>query len=199
MSVFRFLKLAIQKIIEPAEDPSKTGRVSIFESYNQLQKELDRVLNRVKKGRQQLKKKSQLLRGRALNIVSKAKLALDADNEELAQIALCRSQIIMHEVENLNQKILEIDREIERLVLIQHRLKTRIEIYRTRHDILSANQIAAEVHIAAGKAVKEIAKDSEELDQTFELAEKSKKDMLALGEDIKELLGPGNFGGLSIS
>jgi phage shock protein A len=198
MHIFQFLKHVIRKIMEPAEDPSKTGRFSVFDRYIQLLKELDEALSEVEKARQQLKKKSQQLRGRALNVFLKAERAVAEDNEELARIALSRRQMILCEIEKLNQKILEIDKEKERLILIQHRMAARLEIYLTKHDILSACQTAAQAHTAVGEAVKGIAKDSAELNQALELAEKNKKDVQDRAEAIDAFLRSGNLDNLSI-
>lgn len=199
MRIFQFLKRAINKIIEPAEDPSKTSKFSIFDRYIQLLKELDQALDEVNKARQQLKKKSQQLRGQALNVFSKAKRAIEEDQEDLARIALIRRQMILREAEKLNQKILVVDKEKERLILIQHRLITRLDVYRTNHDILSVCQTAAEVHISVGEALKGITEDSAALNRALELAEKNKKEMQARVEDIDELLRSGNLDELSIS
>jgi phage shock protein A len=199
MRIFQFLKRAIQKIIEPAEDPSKTSKFSIFEHYLRLLKELDQALNEVNKARHQLKKKSQQLRGSALTILSKAKRALAEDHEDLARIALSCRQMILREVETLNQKILEVDKEEERLILIQHRLTTRLEVYRTKHDILSVCQTAADAHIAVGEAMMEIAEYSAALNKALEFAEKNKKDIHARSEDIDEFLRSGNLNDLSKS
>ncbi len=68
----------------------------------------------------------------ALNVLYKAKRALAADHEDLARIALSRRQMILSEVETLNQNILEVGKEEELLILVQHRLTTRFEVYRTK-------------------------------------------------------------------
>jgi phage shock protein A len=198
MRLFQFLQHAIQKIIEPAEDPSQAGKLSIFERYLHLLQELDQALNEVNKTMQQLKQKSKQLHGRGTSALYKAKRALDADNEDLARIALRHRQIIIHEAKTINQKILEVDKEKERLTLIQHRLTTRLEVYRTKHNILSACQTAAEAQIAVGEAMKGISEDSAALNKALELAEKNKKEMQARAEDIDELLEFGNLNGLSI-
>jgi phage shock protein A len=199
MRIFQFLKCVLQKIIESAEDPSKTSRFSILERHIQLLKELDQALNEVDIARQQLKKKSRQLNSRTRNALTKAKHALLTDHEDLARIALIRKRMIMLEVEKLNQKILAVDKDKERLSIIKHRLTMHLDDYRTKQDILASCHTAKEAHFAVDKVMKGISDDYEALNQnqTLELTKKSVDDLHVRSEDIDELLQSGLLEDLS--
>ena len=66
-----------------------------------------------------------------------------------------------------------------------------MEEYRTKCDLFSAHQEAAEAQIAAGEAMGGIAEGPAQLNQALELAERNKENMQARAEAINELIRSG--------
>jgi phage shock protein A len=188
MSIFESLKQILRKIMEPAEDPSQAGEISLLNRYLHLQEEIAVALSGVEKAKHQLQVKSKELHDRADGFHEKARKALVAQREDSARIALNRRLIILKETKNLDRDIIEIEKEEERLTLLQHRLATRLEAFQSRRDAMSASQTAVEAHLAAGEVMGEIVGGSQELDRALESAEKEKAEIRARAEAIDELL-----------
>ena len=197
MGFFQFLKGLLKKILEPAQKPSNIDGSGI-ERYLRLLEKLNQALSAVNLAKQQLHSQLLQLRCRAAEVYEEAKNTLAAGREDLARIALRRRQAILSEIETLDKQVLELEKEAGELQIVQQRLATRLEVYKTKQDVLTAYQTAAEVQIT-GDAFNDIVEDSSRLYQALELAEKNRVDMQARVDAISEfeLIQNGIANGLS--
>jgi len=152
---------------------------------------LDQALSEVNLAKKQLLQLSQKLGSRAFEVLLKAKRALASDREDLARIALRRRQAMLREAKKIEQQIIEVEQEAERLALVQQRLTARLEAYNTKRDVLSARQTAAEAQVAVGEAMGGLTEGPAELNKALELAEKNRENIQVRVEAIDELMRSG--------
>jgi phage shock protein A len=135
---------------------------------------------------------------RATEILDEAKRVLSDGREDIAKIALKRRRAILREKVTLDRQVLEAEKEAGELQIVQQQLATRLKVYKTKQDVLTAYQTAAEAQLTAD-AFDDIIEDSARLQQMLQLAEKNREDTQAKVDAIAELIEDDVVKDISIS
>lgn len=179
----------LRPLLEPAKKPESA--LSLLEKQLELLKNLDSALLEINKAKEQIQRESGELHNRLPSLVNQAERALSANREDLARTALQRRKSIQHELEALKQQMLEVEQEEENLKLIQHRLAAKLESYKTKRDVATAREKAAEAQARVGEAITGVAEGTAELNQALERAEENRQRMIARAAAIKRLVRSG--------
>ena len=94
--------------------------------------------------REKLRQEASRLQTRAPILENQAKRALSNGREDFARTALGRRKAVLLELKALDQQMIEVEQEEDRLRTAEQRLSVSLEAYRARRDVLSAREKAAD-------------------------------------------------------
>ena len=178
----------LKKLLEPAKRPEA---ISSLERQLELLRELDVALSEVRIAREKLRQEASRLQTRAPILEDHAKRALSNGREDLARTALGRRKAVLLELKALDQQMIEVEQEEDRLRTVEQRLSVSLEAYRARRDVLSAREKAAVAQVRAGQVMGGVAAGTAELNQALERAEENRKRIQARSLVINRLIESG--------
>jgi len=178
----------LRKLLEPAKRPET---ISTLERQVELLGELDVALSEVRMAREKLRQEASRLQTRAPILEDQAKRALSNGREDFARTALGRRKAVLLELKALDQQMIEVEQEEDRLRTVEQRLSVSLEAYRARRDVLSAREKAAVAQVRAGQVMGGVAAGTAELNQALERAEENRKRIQARSLVINRLIESG--------
>ncbi|WP_440953508.1 PspA/IM30 family protein [Methanococcoides sp. FTZ1] len=192
------LKAKMNKIINRMEDPRET----LDYSY---EKQLE-MLQGVKRGVAEVatsKKRLQLQRSKLMQSIDKlsgqAREAIKTDREDLARLALERKASLEVQVEGLDQQIVDLEKEQDKLVAAEKRLSTKVEIFRTKKETIKAQYTAAESQVKINESVSGISEEMADVGLAVERAENKTEEMKARAFALDELIEAGTLDDITSS
>jgi phage shock protein A len=182
----------MNKLIGGMEDPRET----LDYSY---EKQLD-LLQNVKRGVAEVttsKKRLQLQRAKLVQSSEKleeqAREAIKADREDLARLALERKNALISQIAGLDQEIITLEEDQEKLIAAEKRLSTKVEVFRTRKETIKAQYSAAEAQVRISESVSGISEEMADVGISIERAESKTEDMKARSAALDELIEKGTL------
>jgi phage shock protein A len=186
------IKSKISKLLDKAEDPGET----LDYSY---QRQLESLQN-VKKGiadvvtaKKRLQMQSSKLEQSVVKLDTQARQALAAGNEELARTALERKQVAQTELQGLDQQVTELQAQQEKLIESEKRLRSKIEAFRTKKEVIKAQYSAAEAQVRISSAATGVGEEMADVGLAMQRAVDKTEDMKARAGAVEELEAAGAF------
>ena len=187
----RMLKASVSSLMAPAPDPRHT----FFDTFGRQQA----LLNGIRQAavdlvaaRARLDQQVASLRERLPDLDGQAALAVDAEREDLARLALRRRYVAMTELHELERQVGEIQMEEERLALAEQRLATRLEAFSARQQVVAARHSAADAELRIHEALLGVSDELADLGLALERAEQRTEQMEAHATAIDEMVGAGD-------
>jgi phage shock protein A len=186
------IKAKISKLLDRAEDPGET----LDYSY---QKQLESLQN-VKKGiadvvtaKKRLQMQSQKLEQSVVKLDTQARQALAAGNEELARTALERKNVAQTELQGLDQQVVELEGQQQRLTDSEQKLRQKIEAFRTKKEVIKAQYSAAEAQVRISEAATGVGEQMADVGLAMQRATDKTEQMRARADAVAELEAAGTF------
>jgi phage shock protein A len=186
------IKAKISKLLDRAEDPGET----LDYSY---QKQLE-SLQGVKKGiadvvtaKKRLQMQSQKLEQSVVKLDTQARQALAAGNEELARTALERKNVAQTELQSLDQQVVELEGQQQRLTDSEQKLRQKIEAFRTKKEVIKAQYSAAEAQVRISEAATGVGEQMADVGLAMQRATDKTEQMRARADAVAELEAAGTF------
>jgi phage shock protein A len=186
------IKSKISKLLDKAEDPGET----LDYSY---QKQLESLQN-VKKGiadvvtaKKRLGMQAQKLEQSVVKLDTQARQALAAGNEQLARTALERKQFAQTELQSLDQQVVELQSQQDKLTESEKRLRNKIEAFRTKKEVIKAQYSAAEAQVRISEAATGVGEEMADVGLAMQRAVDKTEDMRARASAVEELEAAGTF------
>jgi phage shock protein A len=186
------IKAKISKLLDKAEDPGET----LDYSY---QKQLESLQN-VKKGiadvvtaKKRLQMQSQKIEQSVVKLDTQARQALAAGNEDLARVALERKNVAQTELQSLDQQVVELEGQQQRLTDSEAKLRQKIEAFRTKKEVIKAQYSASEAQVRISEAASGVGEEMADLGLAMQRAEQKTEDMRARAGAVEELEAAGAF------
>lgn len=173
-----FLKSCLNAIMKPAADPRPSAAYT-FDRQRALLARVRTLLADIEKARPRLTEKEALVAASLPPLQAQARRALQANREDVARLALQRHHISRIEQRTLQAQIAGLDQEEQRLLLVEHRLVTQIEVYLARQEALASRYNAAESQVQLNKALQKVFRDLTDLDRIIDAAEARTDEMEA--------------------
>ena len=173
--------------LDRIEDPRETLEYG-YQQQQELLVKVRRGLVEVATSKAQLQQQSTRLRERVPQCEIQAERALEAGREDLALAALERKHAALAELESLDQQVVEVGREEERLAAAQQQLATRIDEFRTRRSVLSARYNAAQARVRVSEALGGISGEMAELSLALGRAEEKTERLQARAYALDALI-----------
>ena len=140
------IKAKINKLLDRAEDPSETLEYS-------YQKQME-LLQNVKKGiadvvtsKKRLQLQQQKLEQQVVKLDTQARQALSQGREDLARTALERKLFAQGELQSLDQQVAELESQQASLIENEQKLLSKIDQFRTKKEVITAQYSAAEASV----------------------------------------------------
>ena len=186
------IKAKISKLLDRAEDPAET----LDYSY---QKQLESLQN-VKKGiadvvtaKKRLQMQSQKIEQSVVKLDTQARQALAAGNEDLARIALERKNVAQTELQSLDQQVVELEGQQQRLTDSEAKLRQKIEAFRTKKEVIKAQYSAAEAQVRISEAATGVGEEMADVGLAMQRATDKTEQMRARADAVQELEAAGTF------
>jgi phage shock protein A len=186
------IKAKISRLLDRAEDPGET----LDYSY---QRQLESLQN-VKKGiadvvtaKKRLQMQSQKLEQSVVKLDTQARQALAAGNEELARTALERKNVAQTELQGLDQQVVELEAQQQKLTDSEQKLRQKIDAFRTKKEVIKAQYSAAEAQVRISEAATGVGEQMADVGLAMQRAQDKTEQMRARADAVSELEAAGTF------
>jgi phage shock protein A len=190
------IKAKISRLLDRAEDPGET----LDYSY---QRQLESLQN-VKKGiadvvtaKKRLQMQSQKLEQSVVKLDTQARQALAAGNEELARTALERKNVAQTELQGLDQQVVELEAQQQKLTDSEQKLRQKIDAFRTKKEVIKAQYSAAEAQVRISEAATGVGEQMADVGLAMQRAQDKTEQMRARADAVSELEAAGTFDDLT--
>jgi phage shock protein A len=180
------IKSKVNKLLNKFEDPRETLDYSYEMQVEALQK-VKRGVADVTTSKKRLELQKAKLEQNIKKLTDQAKEALRLGREDLAKLALERKKQLELELESLNQQILELQKEEEKLVATEKRLASKVESFRTKKETIKAQYSAAEAQVKINETISGISEEMSDVGLAIQRAEEKTEHMKARAAALDEL------------
>jgi phage shock protein A len=182
----------MNKIMDKIEDPRETLDVS-YEKQLQLLQNVKRGVAEVATSKKRLDLQKAKLQMNIDKLDGQAKEALQAGREDLARKALESKAAIMAQSATLDQQILDLADQQQKLMMAESRLATKVEAFRTKKETIKAQYSAADAQVKITESVTGISEEMADVGMAVERAEEKTENMKARSAALDELLESGTL------
>ena len=182
----------MNKIMDKIEDPRETLDVS-YEKQLQLLQNVKRGVAEVTTSKKRLELQKAKLQMNIDKFDAQAKEALQAGREDLARKALENKAALMVQSTTLDQQILDLADQQQKLMTAESRLATKVESFRTKKETIKAQYSAADAQVKITESVTGISEEMADVGMAVERAEEKTENMRARSAALDELLESGTL------
>ncbi len=180
----------VSKALDRMEDPTET----LDYSYNKqlsLLTDVRRGLAEVATSKQRLKMQSEKLRQQNVNLQLQAQRGVAAGRDDLARLALQRSQTIQPQIDGLTTQIVQLDDQQTKLTDASQKLQTRIDMFRTQKESIKAQYQASSAQVKISESFTGISREMNDIGMAVERAQDRIEQMQARSGALDELIDSG--------
>jgi phage shock protein A len=189
----RAINLAQQKIshlLDRAENPVDALDLAYQKQLEALQ-QVRRGVAEVVTSEKRLEMQAAQLRQNQEKLQGQAKLAVQQGRDDLARLALTRSQTANGQLESLEQQVQQLKEQEQKLEITSQALQAKVQAFRTQRDTLKAQYSAAQASARIGETVTGISKDMTDVNLMLERAQDKTAQMQARAAAIDQLVSTG--------
>ncbi len=202
MSIMRRMSDVFQqkvtKVLDRAEDPVEAIDLSYQKQLEALQ-QVRRSVAEVLTSEKRLEMQAAQLQQSDARLQSQAKLALQQGREDLAKLALTRAQNAKGQLDALQQQIVQMKDQEQKLEITAQKLQAKVESFRTQRETLKAQYSAAQASTKIGEAVTGLSDQMADVTMMTERAQDRITQMQARASAIDQLVDSGTLDQIGIS
>ncbi len=180
----------MNKIMGKLEDPRETLDYS-YEKQLELLQNVKRGVADVTTSKKRLELQKAKLQMSIDQSDAQAKDAVKAGRDDLAKMALERKVALQAQSASLDQQILDLNNEQQKLMAAESRLATKVESFRAKKETIKAQYSAAEAQVKVTESVTGISEEMADVGMAVERAENKTEEMKARSAALDELLETG--------
>ncbi|HVB53975.1 MAG TPA: PspA/IM30 family protein [Candidatus Acidoferrales bacterium] len=180
------------RLLNRAENPVEALDLAYQKQITALQ-QVKRGVAEVVTSEKRLELQAGQLRQNQVKLQSQAKLAVQQGRDDLARLALTRSQAADVQLESLDQQVQQLKDQEQKLQLTAQKLQARVEAFRTQKDTLKAQYSAAQASARIGETVTGISTDMTDVNLMLERAQDKTSQMQARAAAIDQLVSSGTL------
>jgi phage shock protein A len=136
---------------------------------------------------------SQKIEQSVVKLDTQARQALAAGNEDLARVALERKNVAQTELQSLDQQVVELEGQQQRLTDSEAKLRQKIEAFRTKKEVIKAQYSAAEAQVRISEAATGVGEQMADVGLAMQRATDKTEQMRARADAVQELEEAGTF------
>jgi phage shock protein A len=196
MSVFKRMSSVFQQKVNSALDKAEDPQQALDFSYEKQLESLQNVRRSVADvltSEKRLELQAAQLKQSQAKLQVQAQSALQQGREDLARLALTRSQEAQSQLEGLGQQIEQMKAQEQKLELMAQKLQAKVEAFRTQKETIKAQYSAAQASTKIGEAVTGISEQMADVNLMVERAQNKTVQMQARAAAIDELVSSGTL------
>lgn len=180
-------KTRFSKLVDRLEDPRDSLEYS-FEKQRELLIQTKRSISEVLTSKKRLEMQLQRLEAAGRDYEERAKKLLESDREDLAQSLLERKHESLAQIEDIKQRIEELENDKESLMASEAKLTNNLESLRVQKEVIKAQYTAAQAHAKIGEIATGLSDDSTDIGNVIERARERTDELKAKSAAIEELV-----------
>lgn len=188
-----FLRIKTHAALDKAEDPGQVMDYSYQKQQEQLQ-QLRRSIADVVTNEKRLEMQQKQIEDKVSKLHFQAQQALQADREDLARMALQRTETLVLQLNNYEQQIAQLKTQEEKLISMERNLSTRVEMFRTQKEMVKAQYSAAQAQVKINEALTGISQEMTEMNLAMQRAQDKVLNMQARANAMETLIEQGTLG-----
>ena len=184
------VKAKMNRIIDNAEDPKETLDYA-YEKQLEMLRDVKRGVVEMVTAKRRLELQAKKVRDNVGKLDDQARKALGMGREDLARVALERKQTALAELDGLDQQIVDMEHEQEKLTAAEQRIQAKVQAFRNRKEVIKAQYSAAQAQVRIGSALSGLSEEMGDVSLAVERAEHKTESMKARAGAIDELAAAG--------
>src|SRR6266480_3851523 len=188
-----FFRIRANAALDKAEDPGQVMDYSYGKQLEQLQN-LKRSIADVVTNEKRLEMQQSQIQQQSDKLGQQAMLALQANREDLARLALQRKEALLMQLNSFEQQIAQLRAQEERLITMQRTISARVETFRTQKEMVKAQYGAAQAQVKINEAVTGISQEMSEMNLAMQRAQDKVLSMQARANAMDTLIEQGTLG-----
>ena len=184
------VKAKMNRLIDNAEDPKETLDYA-YEKQLEMLRDVKRGVVEMVTAKRRLELQAKKARENVSKLDDQARKALGMGREDLARVALERKQAALAELDGLDQQIVDMEQEQEKLTAAEQRIQAKVHAFRNRKEVIKAQYSAAQAQVRIGSALSGLSEEMGDVSLAVERAEHKTESMKARAGAIDELAATG--------
>ena len=189
-SMSTVVKAKMNRLIDNAEDPKETLDYA-YEKQLEMLRDVKRGVVEMVTAKRRLELQAKKVRENVSKLDDQARKALGMGREDLARVALERKQTALAELDGLDQQIVDMEQEQEKLTAAEQRIQAKVHAFRNRKEVIKAQYSAAQAQVRIGSALSGLSEEMGDVSLAVERAEHKTESMKARAGAIDELAEAG--------
>ena len=186
------IKSKVNDLLNRAEDPRQTMDYAYQKQLEHLQ-DVRRGIVEVVAARRRLELQEAQLKQNTSQLDDQARMALSADREDLARMALQRKQAALQQIQGLDPQIADLEGQQEKLTETEQRLTAKVEAFRTQKEVIKAQYSAAEAQVRIGESLTGLSEEMADVGMAVDRAQEKTQQLQARAGAIDELVTAGTL------
>ncbi len=190
------VKSKMNRMLDKAENPSETLDYA-YEKQIEMLRKVRQGVTEVVTAKRRLQLQATKVKENASKLDMQARQAMEMGREDLARLALQRKQTSIMELDGLDAQVANMELEQEKLINAEQRLKSKVEAFRTKKEVIKAQYSAAQAQVKIGAALSGVSEEMGDISLAIARAENKTEHMRAKAGAIDELAELGALDDLS--
>ena len=153
------VKAKMNRLIDNAEDPKETLDYA-YEKQLEMLRDVKRGVVEMVTAKRRLELQAKKVRENVSKLDDQARKALGMGREDLARVALERKQTALAELDGLDQQIVDMEQEQEKLTAAEQRIQAKVHAFRNRKEVIKAQYSAAQAQVRIGSALSGLSEEN---------------------------------------
>ena len=187
-----FFHIKANAALDKAEDPGQVMDYSYSKQVEQLQ-QLRRSIADVVTNEKRLEMQQTQLIQKTNTLDQQAMLALQANREDLARMALQRKETVLVQINSYEQQLAQLKAQEEKLISMERTISARVEAFRTQKEMVKAQYNAAQAQVKINETVTGISEEMSEMNLAMQRAQDKVLTMQARANAMETLIDQGTL------
>jgi len=186
------IRAKISKLLDRAENPGETLDYAYERQLEQIQVIRKGIVD-VVAAKKRLQTHATTLERQVQKLDIQARTAVRVGRDDLARMAIERKQLIIVESGSLSQQIAELEHQQQLMIASESQLRTKLEAFRSRKEVIKAQYSAAEAQVRISEAARGVGSDMADIGLAMQRAIDKTETMRARANAVQELEAAGMF------
>ncbi len=178
--------------LDKAEEPGQVMDYSYSKQVEQLQ-QLRRSIADVVTNEKRLEMQQSQLIEKLNKLDQQALLALQANREDLARMALQRKETLLVQINSYEQQLAQLKAQEEKLINMERTISARVEAFRTQKEMVKAQYSAAQAQVKINETITGISEEMTEMNLAMQRAQDKVLTMQARANAMEALIDQGTL------
>ena len=185
-----FFRIRANAALDKAEDPGQVMDYSYGKQLEQLQN-LKRSIADVVTNEKRLEMQQSQIQQQSDRLGQQAMLALQANREDLARMALQRKETLVVQINSYEQQLAQLKTQEGKLINMERTVSGRIDAFRTQKEMVKAQYSAAQAQVKINETLTGISQEMTEMNLAMQRAQDKVLSMQSRANAMEALIEQG--------